>query len=131
MHLGDNKCKMFDTDLKKCNLYANFLKNKKDAENIHFPVSYDAVAYDGHQSFSYDTKPLVNDIYKNLSGINSEIFQLFHESGFSYTKIAKMVEVSGMAFSRKFDFVKKSIDNTKKIAVELIQDKKISMGFTY
>lgn len=128
MHLGDGHCKMFQ-DLEKCSLYANFLKNKKNAENIHFPVSYEAISYDSNQNFSYDAGLLVDAIYKTISGIDAHIFDLFHASGFSYTKIARQTEISGMAFSRKFDFVKKSIDKTEKIAANIIEEKKISMGF--
>lgn len=128
MFLGDNQCKLYGEVGTKCSLYKKFLEQKGNASNVNFPVSYEQSNYDAPQNFSCTTKEFSENLYLVLSGVHKEIFHLFYESGFSTTKIARHIYVSGMEFKDKFDFIKDSLEETKNVARDIILDKKISMG---
>lgn len=126
--LGENGCKMYGEVSSKCPLYKKYLNQKVDASNLYFPVSYEQANYDAKQQFSCTPQDFVANIYTVISGVHKDIFVLFYESGFSTTKIARNIQVSGMDFKEKFDFVKESIKDTYEVAKEILEDKKISMG---
>lgn len=131
MYLGEKQCQLFKGNLSKCSLYAKFEEKKGVAANLYFPVSYESSNYDATQQFSCSSTEFANSIYSTLSGIHKEIFYLFYTSGFSTTKIARHIKVSGYAFKDKMGFVEESLTNAKEVAKELIGEKRASMGLDY
>lgn len=129
--LGEGQCKMYGEVSTKCSLYAKFTQQKSDASNINFPVSYENSNYDSAQDFSCTPKEFADDLYSMLSGVNIKIFHLFYESGFSTTKIARSIQVSGSNFKQRFELVQDSLKESQELAKTIIADKKISMGLDY
>jgi DNA-directed RNA polymerase specialized sigma24 family protein len=131
MFLGEGGCKLYGKVSTKCSVYANFLNKKGIASNLYFPVSYEQSNYDATQQFSCSSNEFANHILDVLSGVHKQIFYLFYTSGFSTTKIAKNIRVSGMGFKEKTDFIEDSLATTKEVAKNLIAEKRISMGLDY
>lgn len=131
MHLGDGGCKLYGDVSAKCALFKKFIEQKGSAANIHFPVSYEQSNYDAVQEFSCTPKDFAEDIYLCLSGVHKQIFHLFYESGFSTTRIARHIQVSGMDFNERFELIETSIDTSYKVAKEIVQEKRIAMGLKY
>jgi DNA-directed RNA polymerase specialized sigma24 family protein len=131
MFLGDGACKLYGEVLNKCALYKKFSSQKSEASNVNFPVSYENSNYDSAQAFSCTPKEFTDGIYDALSGIHVKIFHLFYESGFSTTKIARSIQVSGTNFKQRFELVEESIENAHKLAKTIVNEKKISMGLDY
>lgn len=129
MFLGDDHCKIYKSP-NKCSLYIKYKKTKQVKENMQFAISYETIPYDSPQPFSSDLTPIVQSIYDEIQGFDKKIFNMFFESGFSTTRIAQEVQVSGMAFSKSFEMVKVSLDRTKVVAQDILKDQKMIMGFT-
>lgn len=128
MFLGEDQCKLYGEVSTRCGLYAKFINQKENAANINFPVSYEQSEYDAKQTFSYGNHELVSEIYTQISGIQKDIFSLFYESGFSTTKIARTIRVSGFNFKSRVDFVDDSLSQTRETAAQIVENKKVSMG---
>lgn len=131
MYLGEKQCQLYKSDLHKCKLYAKFEDKKGIAANLYFPVSYESSNYDATQQFSCSSTEFANGISNILSGVHKQIFNLFYNSGFSTTKIARQIKVSGYAFKDKMEFVEESLEGAKELAKMLIDEKRISMGLDY
>lgn len=131
MFTGENGCKLYGEVSIKCKLYKKFFDQKANASNVNFPVSYEQSNYDAEQDFSCTPKDFADSLYVSLSGVHKQIFFLFYESGFSTTKIAKNIQVSGANFKMRFELVEDSLKTSQEIAKDIIQDKKISMGLNY
>lgn len=130
-YLGDNGCKMFGKISNKCSIYAKYAEKKSVAANLYFPVSYEGSNYDATQQFSCSSNDFAKGISDTLSGVHKQIFHLFYTSGFSTTKIARHIKVSGYAFKDKMEFVEDSLEEAKSIAKMLIDEKRITMGLDY
>jgi hypothetical protein len=128
MFLGENQCKLYGEVSLKCDLYRKFFNQKNNAANINFPVSYEQSEYDARQEFSCDAKDLAKEIFVQISGVHSEIFNLFYSSGLSTTRIARTIQISGCNFKKRVDFIQESLDVTCKKAKEIMEDKKIVAG---
>lgn len=129
--LGDGQCKMYKVCSSKCGPYKNFMDKKGQAAGLYFPVSYEQSNYDAVQQFTCSSSEFANSLGDMLSGIHKQIFHLFYASGFSTTKIARSIKISGQAFKGKMNFIEDSLSQTKEIARELIEEKKIVMGLDY
>lgn len=123
MFLGDDHCKIY-ASLFKCPLYKKYRKTKQAKENIQFAISYESIPYDSPQPSAADCAPIIQNIYDEIHGIDKQIFSMFFESGMSTTRIAQELQVSGMAFSKTFELVKVSLNNTKSLTAEILQDNK-------
>lgn len=131
MFLGEGQCKLYKEVSTKCKLYAKFVEKKGVAANLYFPVSYEQSNYDATQQFTYSSNDFATHISDALSGVHKQIFFLFYTSGFSTTKIARNIKVSGMALREKMEFIEDSLESTKEVAKDLIAEKRISMGLDY
>jgi len=131
MYTQDDGCKLYGTVSSKCRLYKKFIEQKSEASNINFPVSYETSSYDSSQPFSCTPTEFTQGLNLIISGIDKEVFNLFFASGFSTTKIARHIHISGQNFNERFEIVEESLKNTQLLARDVIEDKKISMGLNY
>lgn len=128
LNLGENQCKLYGTNLKKCTLYKKYLGQRLQNHSVEFPFSYEAIEYDSQVELSHQPRDFINSLYENISGNHKHVFMLFYESGFSTTKIAKTISISGLNFSGRFNFVELSLKESREKGAEILEDKKIAMG---
>lgn len=131
MFLGEGQCKLYGECSKKCKLYKKFVDKKGQAAGLYFPVSYEGSNYDAVQQFTCSSTDFAGNLEGMLSGVHKQIFHLFNSSGFSTTKIARTMKISGCAFKEKMKFVESSLTETKNLARDLIEEKRIIMGLDY
>lgn len=131
MHLGEGQCKLYGEVSSKCSLFKKFIQQKGNAANINFPVSYEQSNYDASQEFSCTPKEFAESIYLQLSGVHKQIFFLYYESGFSTTKIARSIHVSGFDFHDKFSYIESSLSGSYNLALDIVKEKQIAMGLSH